>query len=174
MGIPLFGNSWTLTTNETSPPVRVIGGSSPATHTNKYVILRYSEICLGIKNGVWNVTQDPNKAMGPYAFSTDKSIDKRIWVGFGDPAKAVIKSEYILTKGLGGAAVTDISYDDFRNKCGGGISPVLSAIGLRTTLIPEASPMTFLSNSINEVISSSITVALNSCFFTFVIFLVFI
>ena len=70
------------------------------------------------------MVQDPLAKMGPYAFSKANLN----WVGYDDPAFAVVKSKYVLSMGLGGAMVWDISTDDFGNLCGGGANPIIKAI----------------------------------------------
>lgn len=70
--------------------------------------------------------QDQNKTMGPYAVSPVNPNQKRIWIRYDDPDMVTTKSEYILLKGLGGAAVKDISCDDNFN--GEGRNPMLMAV----------------------------------------------
>ena len=50
------------------------------------------------------------------------------WVGYDDPAMAVVKSKYVLSKGLGGVSVWSIDIDDSRNIFGKGVNPMLTAI----------------------------------------------
>ena len=50
-----------------------------------------------------------------YAVSPD--TNSTIFVGYDDPFMVLIKADYILEKGLGGAMVWDISLDDFANRC---------------------------------------------------------
>ncbi|RXG53489.1 putative chitinase 3, partial [Armadillidium vulgare] len=73
-------------------------------------------ICYNIQQG-WTVVQDPLETMGPYAYSGNQ------WVSYDDAAMVQTKSEYILSKGLGGAMIWALDLDDFMNRCGtGGVS----------------------------------------------------
>lgn len=128
----LYGRSWMLSSNKIIPPVPAFGSGPPGKYTS-YSFMSYLEICLAIVNEGWQTYQESHQTVGtkgPYAVSPGKQ--NRTWVGYDDPTIAAIKSEYILSKGLGGAAVWDVSYDDFRNKCGGGHNPMLTEI--RNTL----------------------------------------
>lgn len=78
-----------------------------------------------MKNNGWIVVQDSLGKMGPYAYSSQLQI----WVGYDDPTFSVVKSNYIIAKGLGGAMLWDISHDDFGNCCGGGVNPIQTTIG---------------------------------------------
>ena len=88
--------------------------------------LVYSPICNLIRNENWQVVQDPNYLIGPYAFSPDAV--NATWVGYDDIAMVTVKSNYILSRGLGGAMVWEITHDDYANTCGDGANPLLTAI----------------------------------------------
>ena len=60
--------------------------------------------------------------IGPYAYKGNQ------WVGYDTPKSAKNKASYIVEKGLGGGMIWDYSTDDFGNKCGLGVYPVMSAI----------------------------------------------
>lgn len=130
--IPLSGHSWTLSSNDSTPPAPARGRGPPQKYTKRSGLMSYLEICHALKTENWQVFQDPGKRMGPYAVSPER--ENKTWVSYDDPTMATIKSEYILAKELGGAAVVDISYEDFRNRCGGGNNPMLTAI--QKTLAP--------------------------------------
>lgn len=119
LGIPLFGHSWTLASNVTTPGAPGNGGIGTPTTTY------YNEICGWVRNENWTVVRDPTKSMGPYVLS---QTTPKIWVGYDDPAMAVVKTKYALTKGLGGVSVYSVDMDDFQNKCGDGENPVMTAI----------------------------------------------
>ena len=61
---------------------------------------------------------------GPYAMS---SREKQ-WVGYDDLSSVSRKSDYILKKDYGGAAVWTLDLDDFNNLCCDGASPLLHKI----------------------------------------------
>ncbi|XP_046656308.1 probable chitinase 10 [Daphnia pulicaria] len=125
MGIPLYGMSWKLTSSTIAPPAPAsgVGAAGPFTLTAGF--LAYYEICSAVRSSGWQVVQDPTKAIGPYAVSP---TSPKTWVGYDDPAMTIVKSKYILSKGLGGGMVWDISLDDFQNTCGAGANPVITAI----------------------------------------------
>jgi hypothetical protein len=125
LGIPLYGVSWKLTSNTIVPPSPAAGAGAAGPITSTPGFLAYYEICNAVRSSGWQVVQDPNKAIGPYAVSP---TSPKTWVGYDDPAMAIVKSNYIKSKGLGGGMVWDISLDDFRNTCGAGANPVITAI----------------------------------------------
>jgi len=124
MGMPLYGQSFTLTNkkeNGLNAPSRGGGAAGPATRAKGF--LAYHEICRNIKNG-WTVVRDdatPTR-MGPYAYKGDQ------WVGFDDTDIIRKKSEYIKEMGLGGGMVWALDLDDFKNKCGEGRYPLMNTI----------------------------------------------
>lgn len=125
MGIPLYGVSWKLTSNNIVPPASAAGPGPAQTYSAQAGFMAYYEICTSVVKSSWSVTQDPAKNIGPYAVSP---TSPKTWVGYDDPQMAIVKSNYILAKGLGGAMTWDISMDDFQNTCGGGANPVMTAI----------------------------------------------
>lgn len=126
MGIPLYGQSWTLSTSSTKPPAPASGAGSAGAYTQSAGMLAYYEICSAVRSSGWTVTRDPNNLNGPYAVSSGSS--SKTWVGYDDPAMATVKANYVLSKGLGGAIVWDISMDDFGNLCATNANPVMTAI----------------------------------------------
>ncbi|XP_059352646.1 probable chitinase 10 [Daphnia carinata] len=125
LGIPLFGLSWVLSTHSIVPPAAANGAIPAAGIIGEAGKMAYYEICDAIRTKQWKMVRDPSQAIGPYAVSPDHP---RTWVGYDDPEMAAVKSRYILSKGLAGAFLWDISYDDFRNTCGGGFNPITTAI----------------------------------------------
>ena len=123
LGVPLFGLSWTLspaTVNYTPPVPTAVGmGLTPAG------ILAFHFICDAVRDDSWKEFSDPNEMIGPYAVSQNL---RKIWVGYDDPAMAVVKSKFIQSQGLGGAYLMDISYDDFHGSCGLGSNPITTAV----------------------------------------------
>ncbi|EFX83798.1 hypothetical protein DAPPUDRAFT_223236 [Daphnia pulex] len=87
--------------------------------------MAFYEICSAVRNNGWKVFSDPTGKIGPYAVSP---TDPKTWVGYDDPVMAIVKSQFILSEGLGGAFLSDISYDDFRDTCGLGVNPITTAI----------------------------------------------
>ncbi|XP_057381178.1 chitotriosidase-1-like [Daphnia carinata] len=141
MGIPLYGMSWKLTSTTTTPPAPASGGGVAGPYTQTVGFLGYNEICSAVRSNGWQVVQDPSQAIGPYAVS---QTSPKTWVGYDDPAMATVKTNYIKSKGLGGAMVWDISMDDFRNTCAAGANPILTAISntLNTSSTIPTTPST--------------------------------
>lgn len=135
LGIPFFGLSWILSSDNSVPPASALKVGPAAGVIDENGKMAYYEICDAVRTERWHAVQHPSQAIGPYAVSPKQPT---IWVGYDDPEMAVVKSQYILSKGLGGAFLWDISYDDFRNTCGGGFNPITAAIyntlnGISTT-----------------------------------------
>ena len=139
LGIPLFGRSWTLSSNNTKPPANAAGEGAPGRVTKEAGRMAYYEICDVVLNAGWKVVRDPSEGTGPYAFSPTSPIN---WVGYDDPDMAVVKTKYILSNGLGGAMVWDMSYDDFRGSCGSGTNPVITAISNTLKGLPSSTNKT--------------------------------
>lgn len=127
LGIPFFGTTWALKSRDTKPMAPARHSAVAGKILKSREKMAYHEICEAIQNDGWQVFQDPDRKMGPYAVSPP-GTNQRTWVGYDDPEMAVIKANYILSKGLGGAYVWDISQDDFRNICGNGFNPMLTAL----------------------------------------------
>lgn len=135
MGISLLGSSWELETNETNPPAPAKNAAPARNFTETEGKMSYSEVCEAVKTEGWQVFQGHivnNQSIGAYAVSPAGSSE-RIWVSYENQDSAVSKSKYILSRGLGGALISSLPFDDFGNRCGAGHYPVTTAI--RTTLI---------------------------------------
>lgn len=68
------------------------------------------------------MVQDGEGKLGPYAYNGNQ------WVSYDDPEMARKKAAYIKGKGLAGAMVWSLDFDDFNNLCGQGRYPVISAL----------------------------------------------
>ena len=121
VGIPTYGQSWTLSGSSTSIGSSGSGAGSQGSITQQAGFLSYQEICLNLNNG-WTVVKDLTGSRGPYAYNGNQ------WVGYDDPAMAGLKAQYILDNDLGGAMFWDLPSDDFNNRCGGGRYPIISAV----------------------------------------------
>lgn len=70
--------------------------------------------------------------IGTYAFRLpDEDGEHGMWVGYEDPDTVGNKAGYVKAKGLGGMAVHDLSFDDFRGLCTGDKYPILRAAKFR-------------------------------------------
>ena len=122
LGIPLYGRSWILSTNQTLPPAPASGAGTPGLYTDEEGLLAYSEICTLLKNPQWTVEADDQS--GIYAYSTETAM----WVGYDDVDTVVLKTKYAINRHLAGVMVWDVSMDDFRGSCEGVRNPLTSAI----------------------------------------------
>ena len=121
VGIPTYGQSWTLSSTYTNIGSAASGAGSQGSIAQQTGMLSYQEICLDLKNGC-TVVDDPTGSHGPYAFKGNQ------WVGYDDPAMARRKAQYILDNDLGGAMFWDLASDDFNDRCGEGRYPIISAV----------------------------------------------
>lgn len=167
MGIPLYGQSWKLTSNSVVPPAPANGPGPAGTYTGQAGFMAYYEICTAVLKNSWTVTRDPNNALGPIAVSP---TSPKTWVGYDDPAMANVKSNYILSKGLGGAIVWDISMDDFRNTCGGGANPVMTAISntLKNTPLTSTTTTTAITTTQIATTTKATTKPTGTCKHNFI------
>ena len=91
--------------------------------------MAYNEICSAIRDRMWEVKNGTRKEMGSYAVAPIRQKkNSRTWVGYDGPVMAVVKSKYILSKGLGGAFVWEISMDDHKDNCEDGKNPIMTSI----------------------------------------------
>lgn len=107
LGIPVYGKTWTTTNGGGSkvPPVPASGAGNAGPMTQEAGVLSYTEICLNVKNNGWTEVDD---ASGPYAYNSNQ------WAGYDTVRSAKEKAQYVLDKGLGGAMIWELSFDDFK------------------------------------------------------------
>lgn len=134
LGIPLYGKCWELSWctsfSQFRPPLSANGPGSPGPSTKEKGTMAYFEICDAVRTKGWvvyNSSVNGNEKMGPYAVSPSFP---QMWVGYDDPNMVAVKSQYILSKNLGGAMLWDISFDDFVD--GQKTNPVLTNTIYRT------------------------------------------
>ena len=123
MGMPLYGQAFTLNSADNhglNAPANQKGQAGQFTRAAGF--LAYYEICDMVKNGGYQVVEDPQGRLGPYAHK-----DKQ-WVGYDDKAMIKYKSEYIRRMGFAGGMVWALDLDDFRNRCGEGHHPLMNTI----------------------------------------------
>lgn len=73
------------------------------------------------------MVQDDLQRMGPYAYKGNQ------WVSFDDKESLLRKVQFIRAMDLGGGMIWALDLDDFKDRCGQGSHPLLTAIreGLR-------------------------------------------
>ena len=145
MGIPFFGNSWTLASGAYNPPAAASGPGLAGPFTATQGELAFYEICRHVRvYKDFKAVRSSARLYGPIAYSIRTS--GRTWVGYDDADMIIHKGKYILSKNLGGAVVWDISMDDFQNSCNGGINPLLLSLS-RTLNVFGQNPQPFVSGS---------------------------
>uniref|UniRef100_A0A1A9WKD4 chitinase n=1 Tax=Glossina brevipalpis TaxID=37001 RepID=A0A1A9WKD4_9MUSC len=123
MGMPLYGQSFTLAENsKCSLKNTTLGPGRAGTYTRARGFLSYYEICEQINNGGWRVMRDSEGRIGPYACRDNQ------WVSYDDVEDIRRKSQYIKRMHLGGGMVWALDLDDFRGRCGCGRYPLLRTI----------------------------------------------
>nr|ANC95004.1 putative chitinase 5 [Lygus hesperus] len=123
VGMPMYGKSFTLanpSNNGLNAPTNGPGRGGPV--TNAGGTLAFYEICAAVKREHWKTRRESDGSMGPYAFKGDQ------WVSYDDISDIKKKSELIKAKGLGGGMIWTPDFDDFKNTCGCGRYPLLTAL----------------------------------------------
>ncbi|XP_017154888.1 probable chitinase 10 [Drosophila miranda] len=123
MGMPLYGQSFTLeNANNNGLNAKAPGPGQAGEFTKAAGFLAYYEICDRVKHQGWEVIQDERGRMGPYARKGTQ------WVSYDDPEMIRKKSQLVRALDLGGGMVWALDLDDFRNRCGDGVHPLLREI----------------------------------------------
>ena len=143
VGIATHGRAWKMTEDSGLtglPPVSDTEGVAPAgLQTQTPGMLSWPEVCSKLPNpanqhlkgadGPLRKVGDPTKRFGSYAYrSADSNGENGMWVAYEEPDTASNKAAFVKSKGLGGVALVDLSYDDFRGSCTGDKYPILRAI----------------------------------------------
>ncbi|KAH8272148.1 hypothetical protein KR018_004032, partial [Drosophila ironensis] len=123
MGMPLYGQSFTLeNTSNNGLNARAPGPGQSGEFTRAAGFLAYYEICDRVKSYGWEVVQDKHGRMGPYARKGTQ------WVSFDDTYMIRKKSQLVRALNLGGGMVWALDLDDFSNRCGDGMHPLLREV----------------------------------------------
>ncbi|KAG1669703.1 putative chitinase 10 [Nymphon striatum] len=121
LGFPTYGRSFTLTNpsnNRYNAPATA-GSAGPI--VREAGTLSYTEICTNLRTGTWTKVKGTD-AVGPYAYSGNQ------WVSYMDIEAVANFGEYVLRRGLGGAMVWALDFDDFNVACCPINSPLMSTI----------------------------------------------
>ncbi|KAJ8920078.1 hypothetical protein NQ315_011732 [Exocentrus adspersus] len=130
LGIPFYGQSFTLTKDTTyGEGVHSTGPGEAGEYTKQPGMLSYYEVCNRIRNQRW--ISGKNGAGGPYAYTRDQ------WVGYEDVDSVKEKANYIKSRGFGGAVAWTIDLDDFNNRCCEGTFPLLRSLNNALGLISD-------------------------------------
>ncbi|KFB39517.1 bacteria responsive protein 2 [Anopheles sinensis] len=144
VSIPTFARGWKLTSESDitgEPPIIANGPSNPGSQLQSAGFYSWAEVCamlpnpsnVALKGTDAPLVVDSSKRFGSYAFRVpDSNGENGVWVSYEDPDMAGNKAKYVKTKKLGGIAIADLSYDDFRGSCENGEKfPILRAAKTR-------------------------------------------
>ncbi|CAH1249434.1 CHIT1 [Branchiostoma lanceolatum] len=107
MGIPLYGRSFTLSSpSNTGVNAPIRGRGDAQTFTREAGIMSYYEICDMLNTGGTRVWNEETKLL--YAYKDN------LWVGYDDETSVRAKVEWLRDRGLGGAMVWALDFDDFK------------------------------------------------------------
>lgn len=142
LGISTHARAWKLPTDATAtgvPPIRDLEEPAPEGNQSKIPgLYSWPEVCALLPNpsnanlkgefAPFKKIGDPTKRYGTLAYRLpDDDGNFGVWVGYEDPDTAGNKAGYVRAKGLGGVAIVDLAYDDFRGTCNGEKFPILRA-----------------------------------------------
>ncbi|XP_023163128.2 chitinase-like protein Idgf2 [Drosophila hydei] len=146
LGVASYGNAWKLSSEsglEGTPVVPHTEGPNPeGLQSQKAGLLSYPEICSKLSNAQNQYLKgndsplrrvsDPSKRYGVYAYrAVDGAVTEGLWISYDDPDAASNKAAYVRANNLGGIALFDLSYDDFRGQCTSDKYPILRSIKYR-------------------------------------------
>ena len=138
VGIPTYARTWRMTGKSQvsgMPPMTAEGPGAEGPHTRTPGLLSYGEVCFRFTEKIANSPKvsrvfDSTKKYGNYGYLSYNPETKAdgIWIGHEDPESAGSKALYVKAKGLGGIAIFDLSYDDFKGTCTGDKFPIVRAV----------------------------------------------
>ncbi|XP_061396951.1 imaginal disk growth factor 6-like [Musca vetustissima] len=146
VGISTYGRPWKMTDDSGDsgiPPISKVENAAPkGENTQIQGLYSWQEVCQMLPNAnnmyakganaPLKKVLDPARRSGVYAFrAADKKGDHGVWVSYEDPDTAAEKTAYSKNLNLGGVALFDLEYDDFRGLCVGEKYPILRAIKYR-------------------------------------------
>ncbi|KAL7740232.1 hypothetical protein ACLKA6_002208 [Drosophila palustris] len=144
LGIASYGRAWKLTKDSGLSGLPVVPDTAGAAPGGLQVastegLLSWPEICSKLPQNQTAVYRGPlaplrkvtdlTQKYGNYALRpADEGGEHGVWVSYDDPDFAGIKATYAKSRGLGGVALFDLSYDDFRGLCTGQKFPIVRSI----------------------------------------------
>lgn len=146
LGIASYGNAWSLTADSGLDGIPVVhhteGAAAEGLQSKKAGLLSYPEICSMVPNqhnqylkgneAPLHVVTDTSKRYGTFAYrAIESGVTEGIWISYDDLNDASNKASYVRSNNLGGVALFDLAYDDFRGFCSGEKYPILRAIKIK-------------------------------------------
>ncbi|XP_066294711.1 acidic mammalian chitinase-like [Branchiostoma lanceolatum] len=122
LGIPLYGNSFRLQSSQsTGLYAPVEGPGRGQTYTRQDGFLAYYEVCELLQTGGVRVWDQTNMALYMYR--------DNYWAAYDDAMTIQMKVDWLKTRGLGGAMIWALDFDDFGGStCSSQPYPLLTAI----------------------------------------------
>ena len=121
IGVPFFGQSFTLSSNVKGVGAPASGPGNPGEYSMQPGMMTYFEICNNIKNKNWS----RNKVANYGAYASKPGSDQ--WVSYNDLTSIGEKAKYAKENGYG-LAVYTMDMDDFNNQCCHGPHPLLNLV----------------------------------------------
>ncbi|TDG45109.1 hypothetical protein AWZ03_008447 [Drosophila navojoa] len=144
LGIATYGRAWKLSKDSGLSGAPVVPctmgvGDGGLQINSTEGLLSWPEICSKLPqnqtaiyrgaNAPLRKVTDLTQKYGNYALRpADEQGEHGLWVSYDDPDFAGIKAVYAKNKGLGGVALFDLSYDDFRGLCTGQKFPIVRSV----------------------------------------------
>ncbi|KAH8263726.1 hypothetical protein KR044_012995, partial [Drosophila immigrans] len=144
LGIASYGRAWKLSQDSGLSGVPVVPSTQGAAPGGLQIastegLLSWPEVCSKFSqnqtavyrghNAPLRKVTDLTQKYGNYALRpADDEGEHGVWVSYDDPDFAGIKAGYAKGRGLGGVALFDLSYDDFRGLCTGQKFPIVRSI----------------------------------------------
>ncbi|KAI8041948.1 hypothetical protein M5D96_003244 [Drosophila gunungcola] len=120
LGVATYGNAWKMTKDSGLDGVPVVpetnGPAPEGVQSQKPGLLSFAEICGKLSNPQNQFLKGNDS---PLRRINDPTKRYGYWVSYDDPDSASNKAAYARAKNLGGVALFDLSYDDFRGQCNG-------------------------------------------------------
>ncbi|XP_058985778.1 imaginal disk growth factor 6-like [Musca domestica] len=149
LGISTYGRPWKMSADSGKsgiPPItKVENEAAKGENTQIQGLYSWQEVCGMLPNAnnryikegpnapLTKVIADPARKSGLYAYraaNKKKNFDG-LWISYEDPETAAAKAAYSKNLNLGGVALFDLEFDDFRGLCMGEKYPILRAIKYR-------------------------------------------
>jgi len=124
LGIPIYGQGFILANPENHGLYATsYVGIDPGPYTGQSGFWGYNEICEKLMQDPtgWNIVVD-SYYQAPYAYRGQQ------WIGYVDLTSARIKTEYAISKGLGGAMLWSAETDDLVGVCHGEPFPITKTV----------------------------------------------
>ncbi|XP_030557216.1 chitinase-like protein Idgf1 [Drosophila novamexicana] len=144
LGIATYGRAWKLSKDSGLSGLPVVPSTLGPGQGGLQVgssegLLSWPEICAKLPlnqtavyrgaNAPLRKVTDLTQKYGNYALRpADEEGEHGLWVSYDDPDFAGIKAAYAKSKDLGGVALFDLGYDDFRGLCTGQKFPIVRSV----------------------------------------------